>query len=304
LTGLFIEEIMADEDALSGSAEPGVAQVEPEAPAEAPAEEAKPVEGEQPEAQEEEKVEGAAPEGDKAPDEAAPEEDERVQRRRQSAKERVISATKRAQAAEQARDDATTRAERAEARLAQFEQPAPRESDFESFDEYQAALTAHHSRQIFKEEREADAADAKADAESARARADAARLEAFSERQSTFAETTPDYFEAVNNPALPSSPQLAEELLASEKGPEVSYYLANHVREARRIAGMSDPRAVARAIGAIEGRLAAPQPKRISSAPEPVGAVATGSGSHKAFDPSNASYDEVAARLKAKGVIS
>lgn len=288
---------MQEDEALAGSAEP----IEAEPAAEAPAEEAPKVEAPQAEAQEEQKAEGEA---EAKLEEAAPAEDERVKRRKASAKERVINATRRAQAAEAERDAALASEQRANDRVAKLEAgQTPREVDFDTTEEYTAALTAHQVKQFSKDERSADADEARATAERKGLEADEARIAAFYERQDEFAADVPDYAEAVNNPALPTSDLLKDELLSSERGPAVSYYLAKNAGEARRIASLTDPRAVARAIGSIEGRLTAPMPRKETSAPAPVGAVASGSGSQKAFDHGNASFNEVKDRLKAKGVI-
>lgn len=110
------------------------------------------------------------------------------------------------------------------------------------------------------------------------------------ERELTFADSVDDYEEVAgvamgalqqtNTPALAS---IGPALIASERGPELLYYLGQHPDEAQRIANLSPTRAVM-ALGQLEARLAEQEPENpdektattpppVSRAPKPVSPV-------------------------------
>lgn len=221
-----------------------------------------------------------------------------------SARERIDQLTAKRRDAERRAEAAEERARRAEEKLQRFEQPAPNESDFASEQEFQAALTAHHLRQLGRQEREGDIAEARAEA--ARAEEDAALAvqDSFLERAAEFAGTVPDFYEKVSDGSLPIPERVGREIMASAMGPEIAYFLASNRGEAARLSRLSKPQDIAREIGRLEGRLSRPAPRTVTAAPAPVRAIVTGSGSQSPFDPQKASIDEMEARLKKAGVIS
>lgn len=235
--------------------------------------------------------------------EDADQPDDDAKPKRKGAIERIKQLTAKARSEERAREAAERRAQEAEDRLKKYETPAPKESSFDSYEEYQAALAAHQYRQLSKQDREDDIKSARDEARKADEQAHAAMKEAFIERAVDFAERVPDYHQKVADTSLPITPEMASEIHASEKGPEIAYFLATHRAEAARIAGLTNSREVAREIGRIEGRLSAPAPKKITAAPAPVKSVASGSGSKRDFDPATASHEDMKAYLKREGVI-
>ena len=237
-------------------------------------------------------------------EDSKPDTSEEDKPKRKPASERIGELTAKFRTAERAKQAAEERAKRLEERLKTYETPPPKESDFDSYDEYTAALSAHQYRQANKQERQSDVEDARHEVEQAEREANEALAEAYNERVTAFAETVPDFHQKVADPTLPISPAMARHIQSSEQGPQIAYYLANNRADAARLAKLSNETDVAREIGRIEGRLTLPAPKRVSSAPDPVKPVATGAGSQADFNPSKASVDDIAARLRAKGIIS
>ena len=224
-------------------------------------------------------------------------------KRKSRAKERINELTGRARSAEREVESKSRELERLNERLKSYEGAQPKEADFETHEEYMAALTAHQVKQANKKEREADAkeaTDAIKDAE-----LDALRLakSAFDERADDFAETATDYYSVVTDTNPPLGLEAAKQVVRSDKGPEIAYFLAKNPKEMKRLAGFHNPMDVAREIGRIEGRLTAPAPKRVTTAPDPVGAVAKGSGSQSEFDAEKATPAEMESYLKQKGVL-
>lgn len=224
--------------------------------------------------------------------------------KRKSADERIAELTAKAHAARRMAADKDRQIQHLNDRLKSLETPAPRETDFQTFDQFQAAQVAHSVKQASKADRETDIKIATDEVKSAQSEAQAAQREAFLERASDFAERTPDFEQKTSDPTLPITTVMADEIHGSDKGPEIAYFLANNRAEAARIARLTDPREVARAIGRIEGRIGTPPPKKITTAPAPVKAVATGSGSKAGFDAHSASLSDMEAHLKRTGVLS
>lgn len=261
-------------------------------------------EGEKPEDQKAEGQQGEQSEEDKAKSEDdGNSDDDDKPKPRKPARERIDELTGKWRSAERAVKDMEARAKRAEERLKLYEAPPPKESDYASYDEFQAALTAFQYRQANKSEKEQDLKDLNAEREAASRESQQALADIYTERASAFAEAVPDFYQKTTDPTLPITDEMARQIQASDQGPEVAYYLASNRAEAARLAKLSGAD-VAREIGRIEGRLTQPTPKRVSSAPEPITAAVKGSGSQGEWDPRKASVDDMEARLKAKGVIS
>lgn len=262
------------------------------------------VEGDQEGAKASEDQSEAKPaEGGEGQSEASQEDPEKAQRRR-SAQERINQLTAQKRQAERERDDALARAERLEERAGGSDDAAPDPLDFGSDAEFQAALTAYQVRQATREDKKQDAEDARRQAETAGKTAADAQVAEFKVRAADFAQDVPDFDDTVmNNPTFALSNEATSQVMQSEQGPAVAYYLAKNRDEAARLSGLTNPTDVAREIGKIEGRLTAPTPKTISQAPKPVKGVATGSGSASAFDANKASVDDMEKHLRDEGVI-
>lgn len=102
-------------------------------------------------------------------------------------------------------------------------------------------------------------------------KAEAAESE-FQKREREFSKSKPDYVERVmDNPDLPITQAMAKVIHASEIGPQIAYYLAEHEDIAASIASMPEY-LQAREIGRLEARLEtqkpAPKPP-VSQAPPP-----------------------------------
>lgn len=82
-----------------------------------------------------------------------------------------------------------------------------------------------------------------------------------------------DYDEVVGKPVF--TPELSQEIMASEYAPEIGYYLAKNTAEAKRLSSLSSS-AMAREIGRLEGKFTAGTLKFTSGAPKPINPV-TGS---------------------------
>ena len=169
-------------------------------------------------------------------------------------------------------------AELARLKSAQAGQP-PKEGDFESYDEYQAALSAYKVEQALDARQERDIQDRLKEQETV--------LEGVSkDREAELAQNWmdqvveartryQDFDEVVMKPShseLPITAVMAQVLAASDSGADVAYHLGTHPQEAARIARMSDLEAAVE-IGRLESRLSAPKPKIQSSAPEPINPV-------------------------------
>lgn len=194
---------------------------------------------------------------------------------------------------------------RAEDRLREQQEAAdklrpPKEDDYQSFDEYQAALNAYHSlkamdgREVERSNRELEALRQQREAR------EAARKQKVGEMvRDQIAEGRERYadFDAI---ALADDAPLTEsvvEIIAqSDAGADVAYYLGKHREEAVQIARMN-PVEQARALGLIEGRLTRPQPKTQTDAPEPIRPVRPKASGIK--DPSKMSFAEYKAARQA-----
>lgn len=148
----------------------------------------------------------------------------------------------------------------------------PKADDFKDYGEYVEALTD------WKSERAAERAEQKLlerMAEDSGARAAQSKAQTFSERQQQAIARMPDYAEVVGASDTPLAPHVAEALLDSEHGPDLSYQFAKNPDLLIKLNGMS-PTAANREIGRLEaafGNPKAPAPpapeKRLTTAPQP-----------------------------------
>lgn len=151
---------------------------------------------------------------------------------------------------------------------------APKEEDYEDMADYYRALGAFEGKKAAKEEIAAEKARDKAD--DAKTTKDT-RKEKHRERVEAAMGVHEDYAEKVfvDDGSLPISEEMYENIVDSEKGAEVAYYLAEHPDEAQEIYDLDSPRAVSRAMGRIEDKVKVPIPqkstgKSISKAPPPI----------------------------------
>jgi hypothetical protein len=191
----------------------------------------------------------------------------------------------------------------------QAEQPDPEPSEdaFEDPKQYAKAYAAWIRKETAKEvaqvKLEAKSIGTKAAQDAMAKAAEETRLKSLNDgfglRQQQFAEKTPDYEVAVKNPALTFfNGQVLEALMASEKGPEIAYYIAKSPKEVARLAGQTIPQRLA-SLGRIEAELSRPPPPpKVTAAPAPPTPIGGGAGGE--VDPSKLSTADWIARRTAE----
>ena len=116
-------------------------------------------------------------------------------------------------------------------------------------------------------------------------------------------ERMPDFDQVVTE-RTPVHQHAVPFIAQSERGAEVLYHLGKNPAAAADLYQKfaSNPAQALIELGRIEARIATPAPKAVSKAPRPAPAI-TGGSSPPAFDASRASVDDMAAELKAAGLI-
>jgi hypothetical protein len=141
----------------------------------------------------------------------------------------------------------------------------PSESDFQTHSEYVRALTKYEVA-IAKEE--LVSSQRKSEAQT---RTQTVQQE-FKARQEAFRAATPDFDEVLEEADTRVSNDLIQEIVESEHGPELQYYLAKNPDEALRLSSLP-PLKLAREVGKIESRFSTTQEstpaKKTTGAPPP-----------------------------------
>ena len=170
---------------------------------------------------------------------------------------------------------------------------APQQADFDDYDQYIAAMSAH-SAAIHMDKREQDAI--KAEQEKYTKEADDLRTKTAEERNASLIEQFDDAktryadFEQVAlDSTVPVTKGMVDIMAATDSAGDLAYYFGSNRQEAARIAGL-EPIEAAVEIGRIEARLSRPQPNTTTSAPEPVTPVSPKSSVRK--NPADMSMDE------------
>lgn len=111
------------------------------------------------------------------------------------------------------------------------------------------------------------------------------------ERAAKYAAEHPEFDEAVSSltKTVQFRPEVVETISASEYGPAVVHYLAQHLDEADDIARMPAHLAAAQ-IGRIESRVSATKPKPVTNAPKPTPTLGGGAAATK--DPDRMTTEE------------
>ena len=237
--------------------------------------------------------------------ESAPETEEKPERPKPNpVQDRIDQITRKRREAERNAKELEATNQRLKERLAKYETPEPKLEDFE-FDEtrYQAALNAHNFKQLRKDELADDVEQSNAQIEAASKEAEDSKRTAYGLRAQAFAETAPDFDQVVSSSSLPVSDEVSAQIIESDLGPQLAYYLAKNPSEAANVAHLTDPLEAARAIGRLEARLTQPPPKRTTQAPPPLKPIAGNTGTRSEFDPNSGSLDDFAKQLKKAGVI-
>jgi len=173
--------------------------------------------------------------------------------------------------------EATRRAEAAEAKLAEMQQAStekqnaePTLKDFD-YDEqaYNSALIEHKVDLRIK-------ASASTSKEEERKRDNERLLKDFDKKAVKYAELKPDFADVISKvPTL--QPAVLQAVMSEQNGPELAYFLGNHLDIADSIANMN-PVAAAVEVGKLSMKLAEPIKIKPSSAPEPISGLSTSGG--------------------------
>lgn len=138
----------------------------------------------------------------------------------------------------------------------------PKQDQFETYEEYIDARAAYVAKQTF-------AAEARKSQEAQQAARQEEMVERFRQRSEGAADRYDDYDDVIAASEVPISNAMGHAIIESDAGPDISYYLAKHPAEARRIAALS-PIGQVREIGKLEAKIAAPpKPKKTTAAPTP-----------------------------------
>lgn len=193
-----------------------------------------------------------------------------------------------------AREAAERRARELEERLDSFykkpdevAQPkvkAPREDDFDTYEDFVRATTRYEIKLEMQE------AEKKREAQQAKLKAEE-KKQSFQTRVNGLLKTGTslheDFDEVVRS--MPLTNDTLKAALETEKGADVLYYLGNNIAEAERIAGLT-PYGQAIEIGKIEAKLK-PKPKEPTKAPDPITPLGT-AGSDISVDLSNEKLED------------
>jgi hypothetical protein len=193
------------------------------------------------------------------------------------------------------RREAERRADALERELAQYrnQQPAHQPQSegppsLEAFgydtDKWQAALADHVSKQaITRAEQLAQQREQQRNQQQI--------ADTFEKRSREFSATTPDFEDRLTDlsRAVQFNPYVVEAIGASDHGPAVAYYLAQHLDEADSISRLP-AHIAALHIGRIEAKVSATKPKPVTNAPNP--APTLGGGAAVTKDPEKMGVDD------------
>lgn len=155
----------------------------------------------------------------------------------------------------------------------QAHQGEPRLEDFDNFDDFRRAERTYVAR-IAREEALAEL-EQRREAEKAQA-AQQQTVEKWNKQVRSAVSSIPDFEEVIANSDVPMSKTMANEIMRSDAGPSMAYYLATHPDKAEEIASMERADAI-RELTRIEVKLLAQPVARKSNVPpptEPVGVKA------------------------------
>jgi hypothetical protein len=213
-----------------------------------------------------------APEGGERDDDS-PEATEKKSRhqKRKEAMERAF------REAEEARAELA----KAQARLQEFEQMAksakpPKQDDFQTYEDYQAALSGYYAmqqldgREAARIRKEQEAHQQKIEQIEQRQSAEVAQQWA---AQTAEAKTRYADFEQVAlSPNVPITPEMGRIIQSMDSGADVAYHLGMNTAEAARISQLP-PIYAAMELARIEARLSGPKPRTSTQAPDPIAPV-------------------------------
>lgn len=151
--------------------------------------------------------------------------------------------------------------------------PEPKESDFQSYDEYRDARAAWASVKALDGRA---SADIEAEIEQRRQAVEAAKKARLSEQAQSWNEHVAeargkysDFDAVVFADSVPITERVASAIMGTEAPADVAYRIAQNPAQARELSAMSDLE-LGREIGRIEASLSRPRPKTETSAPPPI----------------------------------
>lgn len=165
----------------------------------------------------------------------------------------------------------------------------PKRDDFNDPDAYEAALETYAADRATKQALEQERSRLRTDGIKAQAEK---LINDYAERVTEFKKTHDD-FDEVFCEDVPVTPAMTSAIMNVDNGADVAYWLGQNPDEAKRIAELSDVRAVTE-LGRISAKLANPPAVVTKAKPAPIRPVGQQSGS-TAKDPAEMSTDEYAA---------
>lgn len=239
--------------------------------------------------QEEDQQAEEATEGEEGEQPESTEGDDKPKSRHQRRKEQM-------ERYRQEAEEANRKYEAVQERLKRLEEAAgtsqpPKEGDFASYEEYQAALSAHHAMRMMdgrtKQEAEREAQAYQQEMQRIEQERSQEVAQGWAAQVTEARERYAD-FEQVAFKA-PISDQVAQMIAGMDAGADVAYQLGLNPAEARRISSLS-PMEAAMELGRMEARVSTPKPRTATQAPEPVKPVRPKASTQK--DPSKMSISE------------
>lgn len=177
--------------------------------------------------------------------------------------------------------------------------PEPDPDEFDDPKTYTKAYTAWYDKKAEKRiqaiaqqtQKEAETAAERKLAKAEEERRLRTLNDGFGLKQQEFAEKTPDYWDAIRNPALTFfNGDFLEALKADEIGPRLAYHISKTPKLVAQLAGQSVPQRLA-TLGRIAADLSRPAPPpKVTAAPAPPTPIGGGQGGE--VDPSKLSTDD------------
>lgn len=191
--------------------------------------------------------------------------------RRREAKERMQRELREAE--QKAADFERKEAERREA-LAKM--PRPKQEQFDSYEEFVAALSAHQYAGVIDgreaEQLKAQAKAAKDEADRIKREQEQEDAQAWESQKVEARSKYPDFEQVALSPHVPITDTMAKAIIQSDMAADLAYHIGKNPSVGEQMASMSQPE-LYRALGRLEAQLSAPKPKTVTSAPEPIATV-------------------------------
>lgn len=177
--------------------------------------------------------------------------------------------------------------------------PKPKQADYETYDDYAAALSAYsYASMLDSRELQRLEASAQAHFEQINTIKQQKQQEDAQHWAAQVADAKAKYadFEQVALYDAPITQPMAEVIVGSDVAAEISYFLGKNPSIANSIAGLN-PVEMGRAIGRLEAQVTAPKPKTATDAPQPITPVRGKATASK--DPAQMTMAEYQAARKA-----